>query len=47
MNVALSGTVITLTDNQGQQSTLDVADALSPIIGDINSVLDNIYGEVI
>lgn len=47
VNVALSGTVITLTDNQGQQSTLDVADALSPIIGDINSVLDNINGEVI
>lgn len=47
VNISLSGTVITFTDNQGVTSSLDVADALAPIIGDINSVLDNINGEVI
>ena len=46
-NITLSGTVITVTNNQGQASTLDVEQALAPIIGDINSILDNINGEVI
>ena len=47
VNISVSGTVVTFTDNQGQTSTIDVADALAPIIGDINSVLDEINGEVI
>lgn len=47
VNISVSGTVVTFTDNQGQTSTIDVADALAPIIGDINGVLDEINGEII
>ena len=46
-DITLSGTVITVTDNAGTVTTLDVKDALAPIIGDINDVLDEINGEVI
>ena len=46
-DITLSGTVITVTDNAGTVTTLDVKDALAPIIGDINGVLDEINGEVI
>ena len=46
-DINLSGTVITVTNNAGQSSSLDVEQALAPIIGDINSILDEINGEVI
>lgn len=45
VNLSVSGTVVTFTDNQGQTSAIDVAEALAPIIGDINAVLDDINGE--
>ena len=46
-DINLSGTVISVKNNAGVTTTVDVADALAPIIGDINSILDEINGEVI
>ena len=46
-DINLSGTVISVKNNAGVTTTVDVADALAPIIGDINSILDNINGEII
>ncbi len=42
-DISLVGTVVTVTNNAGQSSSCD----LSAILGDVNSVLDNINGEVI
>ena len=42
-DINLNGTVVTVTNNAGQSSSCD----LSAILGDVNSVLDNINGEVI
>lgn len=47
VNISVSGTVATFTDNQGHTSTINMEETLAPIIGDINSILDNINGEVI
>ena len=46
-DINLSGTVVSVKNNAGVTSTVDLYDAFSPIIGDINSILDNINGEVI
>lgn len=46
-DINLSGTVVSVRNNAGVTSTVDLYDAFAPIIGDINSILDNINGEVI
>ena len=46
-DINLSGTVVSVKNNAGVTSTVDLYDAFAPIIGDINSILDNINGEVI
>lgn len=46
-DINISGTVITVTNNVGVSDSVDVKEALAPIIGDINSILDEINGEVI
>ena len=47
VNAQLEGSVIIITDKNGVSESMNVEDALAPIIGDINSVLDNINGEII
>ena len=42
-DISLVGAVVTVTNNAGQSSSVD----LSAILGEVNSVLDNINGEVI
>jgi len=46
-DINLSGTTITVTNNAGTSSSVDLYTAFAPIIGDINSILDTINGEVI
>ena len=46
-DINLSGTVVSIKNNAGVTTTVDLYTAFAPIIGDINSILDNINGEVI
>ena len=46
-DINLSGTVVSVKNNAGVTATVDLYDAFAPIVGDINSILDNINGEVI
>lgn len=46
-DINLSGTVVSVKNNAGVTTTVDLYNAFAPIVGDINSILDNINGEVI
>lgn len=46
-DINLSGTVVSVKNNAGVTTTVDLYNAFAPIIGDINSILDEINGEVI
>ena len=47
VNASINGTIITVTNRLGQSSSIDVVDSISGIIGTIDTVLDEINGEVI
>lgn len=46
-DINLDGTVVTIKNNAGAETSVDMYQVFLPIIGDINSVLDEINGEVI
>ena len=46
-DININGTVITVKNNAGAETSVDMYQVFLPIIGDINSVLDDINGEVI